>query len=93
MGKLKFTCTTSTHFVKQTKSDYPVDKACNFAFRSPPNGGISNFMICLQFLHALNRLRYLFDLIFVFGVIGKYKSKYDYMREVNRTEQEVYIYI
>lgn len=67
------------HFVKQTKSNYPVDKACNFAFRSPPNGGISNFMICLQFLHALNRLRYLFGFLFyfiLFGVIGKYKSKY-----------------
>lgn len=44
---------------KQTKNDYPADKACIFAIRLPPNGGISNFMNCLQFLHALNSDSYI----------------------------------
>lgn len=64
-----------THIVEQTKSDYPVGKACSFAFRFPPNGGISNFMICLQFLHALYRFFMFFVCLFVFFCERVYKIR------------------
>lgn len=37
-----------------TKNYYPADKTCFFVYRYAPYEGISNFMYCLQFLHALN---------------------------------------